>query len=114
MPSSQPENSPTAFNICSKGSQVWSRTDVLALNGSLGGTEPQADILVPPTLLPIRQLANFFGFHPRDSLFFSGTTHATLSRTLGLALGNQRDVGLLLESTLRLHSQFGSHLLGCS
>lgn len=42
-----------------------------------------------------------------------GTTHATLARTLGLALGNQRDVRLLLESTLRLDGQLGSHVCGC-
>lgn len=45
---------------------------------------------------------------------FPETTHATLSRTLGLALGDKRNVRLLLESTLRLDSQLGSHLCGCS
>lgn len=42
------------------------------------------------------------------------STHATLARTLGLALGDQRDVRLLLESTLRLDGQLGSHVCDCS
>lgn len=60
--------------------------DVLALNGSLGGTEAQTDILVPPA--------------------------TTLAGTLGLALGDKRDMRLLLESALRLDGQLGSHVCG--
>lgn len=61
--------------------------DVLSLNGGLGGTETQTNILVPPA--------------------------ATLARAPGLALGDKRDVRLLLESTLRLDGQLGSHFCGC-
>lgn len=59
------------------------RTDVAALNGSLGGTETQTNILIPSS--------------------------ATLARSggLGLGLGVKEDVRLLLESTLRLDSQLG-------
>lgn len=42
-----------------------------------------------------------------------GATHATLAGTLGLALGDQRDVRLLLESPLGLDGQLGSHFCGC-
>lgn len=42
----------------------------------------------------------------------SWATHTTLAGTLGLALGNKRDVRLLLESTLRLDGQLGSHVCG--
>jgi hypothetical protein len=59
--------------------------DVAALNGGLGGTETQTDILVPSS--------------------------ATLSRSgrLGLDLGVLEDMRLLLESTLGLDGQLGRH-----
>ena len=61
----------------------FARTDVAALNGSLGGTETQTNILIPSS--------------------------ATLARSgaLGLGLGVEEDVRLLLERTLRLDSQLG-------
>lgn len=61
----------------------FARTDVAALNGSLGGTETQTNVLVPSS--------------------------STLARSgaLGLGLGVQEDVRLLLESTLRLDGQLG-------
>lgn len=62
------------------------RTDVAALDGVLGGTEAQTDILVPAAAL------------------------ASLL-ALGLALGVEEDVRLLLESALRLDGQLGRH--GC-
>lgn len=43
---------------------------------------------------------------------YSWVTHTTLAGTLGLALGDKRDVRLLLESTLRLDGQLGSHVCG--
>jgi hypothetical protein len=61
----------------------FARTDVAALNGGLGGTETQTNILVPSS----------------SSLARSGA--------LGLGLGVQEDVRLLLESTLRLDGQLG-------
>lgn len=45
--------------------------------------------------------------------FCRGITHATLAGALCLALGNERDVGLLLEGTLRLNGEFGRHFDGC-
>lgn len=59
------------------------RTDVAALNGGLGRTEAQANILVPSS--------------------------AALARSsgLGLNLGVEEDVRLLLESTLGLDGQLG-------
>lgn len=60
--------------------------DVATLNGSLGGTETQTDILVPSSA----------------TLAWSGG--------LGLGLGVEEDVRLLLESTLRLDGQLGRHL----
>lgn len=59
------------------------RTDVAALNGGLGGSETQTDVLVPSS--------------------------ATLARSgaLGLGLRVLEDVRLLLESTLRLDGQLG-------
>lgn len=59
------------------------RTDVAALNGGLGGTETQTDILVPSAAVLAR------------------------SGGLSLGLGVLEDVRLLLESTLRLDGQFG-------
>lgn len=59
------------------------RTNVVALNGGLGGTETQTNILVP-----------------------SATVLAG-SGALGLGLGVKEDVRLLLESTLRLDVQLG-------
>ena len=61
----------------------FERTDVAALNGGLGGTETQTDILVPSS--------------------------ATLARSgrLGLSLGVEKDVRLLLESALGLDCQLG-------
>ena len=61
-------------------------TDVGALNGVLGGTEAQTDILVPAAVG-----ANLLG--------------------LGLGLRVKEDVRLLLESALRLDGQLGRH--GC-
>ena len=63
-------------------------TDVAALNGGLGGTETQTNVLVPSA--------------------------ATLARSgrLGLDLAVLEDVRLLLESTLRLDGQFGGHFCG--
>lgn len=60
-----------------------SRTDVGTLNGVLGGTETQTDVLVPSA--------------------------ATLARAgaLCLGLGVLEDVRLLLESTLALDGQLG-------
>jgi hypothetical protein len=60
--------------------------DVAALNGRLGGTETQTNVLVPSA--------------------------ATLARSgaLGLGLRVLEDMGLLLESTLRLDGQLGRHL----
>lgn len=60
--------------------------DVAALNGGLGGSETQTDVLVPSS--------------------------ATLARSGGLGLGLRvlEDVRLLLESTLRLDGQLGRHL----
>lgn len=67
-------------------------TDVAALNGVLGGSEAQTDVLVP-----------------------SSATLARASR-LRLDLGVLEDVRLLLESTLRLDGKLGRHgcdLSGC-
>jgi len=61
-----------------------------ALNGSLGGLETQTDILVPPP--------------------------STLSDSAlrGADLLGRKDVGLFLESTLRLDGKLGSHgCVGC-
>lgn len=43
---------------------------------------------------------------------YSWATNTTLAGTLGLALGDKRDVRLLLESALRLDGQLGSHVCG--
>ena len=67
----------------SNSRRCFARTDVAALNGGLGGTETQTNILVPSS----------------SALARSGA--------LGLGLGVQEDVRLLLESTLRLDGQFG-------
>jgi hypothetical protein len=72
--------------VCSSKSQnleSFERTDVAALNGGLGGSETQTDVLVPSS--------------------------ATLARSgaLGLGLRVLEDVRLLLESTLRLDGQLG-------
>lgn len=64
------------------------RTDVGALNGSLGRPEAETDFLVP-----------------------SATTLSD-SLGLGLGLGVQEDVRLLLESALRLDGQLGRHFCG--
>lgn len=64
------------------------RTDVAALNGGLGGTEAQTDILVPSAAVLAR------------------------SGGLGLGLRVKEDVRLLLESTLRLDGQFGRPEMG--
>ena len=70
-----------------KSPTAIARTDVAALNGGLGGTETQTDVLVPSA--------------------------ATLSRTSGLGLGLRvLEDGLLLESTLRLDGKLGSHVDG--
>ena len=62
-------------------------TDVASLNGGLGGTETETDILVPA---------------------------AALGSLLGrsLSLGVEEDVRLLLESALRLDGQLGGHFCG--
>lgn len=62
-------------------------TNVGTLNGGLGGTETETDILVPA---------------------------AALGRLLGgsLGLGVKEDVRLLLESALRLDGQLGGHFCG--
>lgn len=60
--------------------------DVATLNGGLGGTETQTNILVPSASVLAR------------------------SGALGLGLGVQEDMRLLLESTLRLDGQLGRHL----
>jgi hypothetical protein len=65
------------------------RTDVRALNRGLGRSEAQTDVLVPSSAA----LAS--------------------SRRLGLRLGVEEDVRLLLESALRLHGKFGGHGCGC-
>ena len=65
---------------------MCSRTDVAALNGSLGGAETQADVLVP-----------------------SAAALARASR-LRLDLLVEEDTLLLLESPLGLDGQLGSHL----
>ena len=70
-----------------RGENFASHTDVVALNGGLGGLEAQTDILVP-----------------------SAARLARASR-LRLGLGVLEDVRLLLESTLRLDGQLGGH--GC-
>lgn len=62
-------------------------TNVAALNGGLGSTESQTDVLVPS----------------------SATLSDSLALRLGLSVGE--DVRLLLESTLRLDGQLGRH--GC-
>lgn len=64
-------------------------TNVAALNGGLGGTETQTDVLVP--------------------------SPAVLARagSLDLGLGVQEDVRLLLESALGLDGKLGGHLDGC-
>lgn len=59
-------------------------TDVAALNGGLGGTEPKTNVLVPSSSLA-------------DLL------------ALRLGLGVEEDVRLLLERTLRLDGQLGRH-----
>lgn len=103
---------PKPIHLCSYYRKLAkaSHTDVLALNGGLGGTETQTNILVPPALFPIvscRSMSRFI--YPN----ISEATHATLARAPGLALGDKRDVRLLLESTLRLNGQLGSHFCGC-
>ena len=65
----------------------YPRTDIVALNGGLWCSESQSDILVPSS----SSLSDLGG--------------------LGLDLGVQEDVRLLLESALRLYSKFGGH--GC-
>jgi len=73
--------------ICLHQQHFGRQTDEVALNGSLGGLETQADILVPPP--------------------------ATLSNSAlsGTDLLGREDVGLLLESTLGLDGKLGGH--GC-
>lgn len=61
--------------------------DVGSLNGGLWGLEAQTNVLVPPP---------------------STLSDPTL-RWAGLA--GEEDVGLLLESTLRLHGEFGGHFV---
>jgi hypothetical protein len=64
-------------------------TDVGALNRGLWCPEAQPDVLVP------------------SSSILAG------SARLGLRLGVEEDVRLLLESALRLHGKFGGHGCGC-
>ena len=65
-------------------------TNVCALNGGLWGLESQTNILIPSP---------------------SSLSDSALSRA---DLAGEEDMGLLLESTLRLHSQLGGHFLGGS
>lgn len=62
-------------------------TDVGTLNGGLGGTETETDILVP-----------------------AAAGGGLLGGSLGL--GVKEDVRLLLESALRLDGQLGGHFCG--
>ena len=81
---------PSSAVVSPPSRRVMSRhTDVAALNGGLGGTEPKADVLVP--------------------------SPATLAgpRGLDLGLGVLEDVRLLLESPLGLNSELGRHGVGC-
>lgn len=64
-------------------------TDVAALDGGQRGTETETDLLVPPASL------------------------ISLLGGLGLGLGVQEDVRLLLESALGLDVQLGGHGCGC-
>jgi hypothetical protein len=66
-------------------SKQHAHTDVGSVNGVLGGLEAQTDVLVPSA--------------------------STLARSGGLRLDLRvlEDMGLLLESTLRLDGEFGSH-----
>lgn len=77
------------FESPSPDREVHRRTDIAALNGSLGGTEPKTDVLVP--------------------------SPATLAGPggLDLDLGVLEDVRLLLESPLGLDSELGRHDVGC-
>lgn len=110
----KPRSSSNVFKTRREKFEVFRRTDVLALNGVLGGTETQTDILVPSALFQLVSSPSRTSFFlPRDGQFVPGNTHATLARTLGLALGDKRNVRLLLESTLRLDRQLGSHVCGC-
>ena len=85
-PPSSPPNALLLFRVITTWSQE-SHTDVAALNGVLGGTETKTDILVPAA-----GLTSLLG--------------------LGLALGVEEDVRLLLESALRLDGQLGRHDCG--
>ena len=60
-------------------------TDIVSLNGSLGGTEAETDILVPSPAALARPAA------------------------LDLGLGVLEDMRLLLESPLGLDGQLGGH-----
>lgn len=91
--------------------QEFAHTDVLALNGGLGGTETQTNILVPSSLYKSSVVVVLYSSQLGVR---RGGTHATLAGTLGLALGDKRNVRLLLESTLRLDGQLGSHVCGGS
>lgn len=73
---------PLGSPIATKSRRV-ARTDVGALNGGLGGSETQTDILVP------------------------SSTSLARSGSLGSDLGVLEDVRLLLESALRLDGQLG-------
>lgn len=74
-------------NISNKNSTEVVHTDVGSLNGGLGGTETETDVLVPA---------------------------AALGSLLGgsLGLGVKEDVRLLLVSALGLDGQLGGHFCG--
>lgn len=93
-----------------------SRTDVVALNGSLGGLEAQTDILVPP-------LAGLAGTGSldlglaveEDCITTTVSIPCFPSRCIEPVLyrldREKLTMRLLLESTLALDCQFGSHLV---
>lgn len=58
-----------------KGQLDISHTDVLALNGSLGGTETQTNILVPPALFLHRQSSTSFLVAMFDSKYLGYLRH---------------------------------------
>jgi hypothetical protein len=75
---------------CPISNRRIARTDVGSLNGGLGCSEAQSNVLVP------------------------SSASLSSSRRLGLGLSVGEDMGLLLISTLRLNSEFGGHDCGLS
>lgn len=80
------QNSAITFSSVAISTEVV-HTDVGTLNGGLGGTETETDILVP-----------------------AAAGGGLLGGSLGL--GVKEDVRLLLESALRLDGQLGGHFCG--